>query len=262
MMRYTGARSAGALGYLTCGMLLAMILALGVCDARATSLRPMSLRELVQRSQKIVRGTISRADCEADARHRLWTLYTLQDASAAKGSLTARRVFHFRCLGGERDGYSHRMPGVPELEVGDDVVIFYAPDNAACQVMGWMQGHFRTLPAPSGLRNVFNHQDLPVVGVSTDALLLGSRPAWLHRESPQARFVSSRAFAFGDAADGDDDAQGTRATPEDFMIDLHALARFHPDLAPIDRASEGTETVIGTLPDLRPVNPLVSGPAQ
>jgi hypothetical protein len=240
-------------------MLLAMILALGVCDARATSLRAMSLRELVQRSQKIVRGTISRADCEVDARRRLWTLYTLQDASAAKGNLTARHVLRFRCLGGEHDGHSHRMPGVPELEVGDDVVIFYAPDNAACQVMGWMQGHFRSLASPSGLRNVFNHQDLPVVGVSTESLVLGSRPPWLHRASPQARFVSSAAFAFGSDPG---DAIGTRATPEDFMTDLHALARFHPDLAPIDSASEGTEGVIGTLPDLRPVNPLVSGPVQ
>lgn len=260
MMRYTGrARGVSALGYLTCGMLLSMILALGVCDARATSLRPMSLRELVQRSQKIVRGRISRADCEADARHRLWTLYTLEDASAAKGDLTERRLLRFRCLGGERDGHSHHMPGVPELEVGDDVVIFYAPDNAACQVMGWMQGHFRALQAPSGRSNVFNHDDLPIVGVSTESLVLGSRPRWLHRESPQARFVSGAAFAFGDDAD---DAEGTRATPEDFMTDLQALARFHPDLAPIDVASEGTDSVIGTLPDLRPVNPLVSGPVQ
>jgi hypothetical protein len=245
-----------AIGFYALGACCAW-LGLSSAPARATSMRAMSLKEMIARSQKIVRGYVTRIETREDAQHRLWSLYTLEDASAAKGALTDSAVLRFRCLGGELEGRRYRIPGTPQMELGDDVVVFYAPDNAACQVMGWMQGHFRALHAPSGRSNVFNFQDRPVVGVATERLLLGATPRWLPRADADLRVMTRAAAASAGLYDAD-----TGATPDDFMLDLGALARFHRDTAPEDHASEGTDSVIGALPELRPVNPLVSGVAR
>jgi hypothetical protein len=245
------AHTSAALGFGLCSALVAAAALWMPASVHATSLRRMSLKELVQRSQKIVRGTVTQIDCQVDAQRRPWTLYTLEHASAAKGALTSRAVLRFRCLGGALDGRSYHVSGTPRVELGDDIIVFYAPDNAACQVMGWMQGHFRSLASPAGRALVFNYQDLPVVGVSTESVLLGTRPTWTPREDGSLRVMTRTAAAALDIRTPEGGA-----TPEDFMFDLGMLARFHPNSAPSDRASEGTEGVVGRLPELRAINPL------
>ena len=255
MSKVSRARRRTAPSIALCAAIVAAAACLLAPPTQATTLRRMSLKEMVQRSQKIVRGTISDMQSAVDDRSRLWTLYTISGAQVAKGRLTGSMRLRFRCMGGTLGDRAYRIPGTPELALGDDVVVFYAPDNQLCQIMGWMQGHFRALPTPSGQRNVFNYQDRPVVGVTTQALLLGERPPWLRRAQDGSRFVDP------DTPRVEVGRADTLATPEDFMTDLGALSRFHEDLAPEDEPSEGTKDVIGTLPDLQAVTPPSFGAA-
>src|SRR5437762_13948750 len=114
-------RRGAALGAIGCAALCALS-ALGPGSrARATTIRLMNLKELVQRAQKIVRGTVTNVQTELDHNHRLWTLYTLERAAVAKGALASSRLLRVRCIGGELEGHRQAVPGMPEFELGAEV---------------------------------------------------------------------------------------------------------------------------------------------
>src|SRR5689334_17882834 len=191
------------------GLATLAALALGVGRVEATSMRVMPLAELVQRSQKIVHGIVSNAEV-FDSTDSIWTLYTMQVSKAAKGALASSRQLRFRCEGGTTTRGTMRIPGTPQFRIGEEVVIFYAPENYRCQVMGWNQGSFRALASPSGTKVVVNSGGGLILGMSAEGLVLGQRPSWVEVSRDH---VSMSGWDRGIVTDATD----TAATVDDFV---------------------------------------------
>jgi hypothetical protein len=229
-------------------LMAAGIIVLGVLGkltgtANATTMQALSLRELVEHSQKIVRGKITAIEVAQDqSTGSLWTLYTMDRADLAKGTLKrGSSKFSFRCVGGIQtfdpmpDGSPNQVEdwidGTPRFKVGEEVIIFYSQMNQLCEVLGWEQGAFKSWTQPSGAQGVYDYQGRAVTGLSDKGLMVGKRPSWIPEE-PEAggtHIVGTPAQLPSNSDQG--------VQPDDFMRELRMLAKAYEQKGPADAAS-------------------------
>lgn len=129
-------------------LFLAVALFVGcAASARATTMLPMDLDDLVIEADGIVLGTI--VDAESDwsinytqNRSLLYTTYTLRVERSLGG--TDSGTVRFRVVGGDDGSTVLTVPGAPHFRTGDRVVLFLrtgVPD-AISDVVGMEQGKF------------------------------------------------------------------------------------------------------------------------
>jgi hypothetical protein len=214
-----------------------VLLTLGyVQSVQATTMRALTVTELVQRSQKIVQGTVAEIIVSDAPDGSIWTRYRIDKAKVAKGQLTSSGRFYFRCRGGQTDKGSEQGSGIPTFNVGEEVVIFYAADNAECQVVGWVQGSFHVARSPEGRRVVLDKQGRLILGFTANGLVRGDRPTWAQTSTSGWEGVE----IIGASPHATSAATETGATAEDFFSELTHLARALANLATKDQPSEGT----------------------
>src|SRR6478752_9887572 len=104
---------------------LILIVILLVCahEVRATVLLPAEFREIVAGSQVIVYGRVAAVRAEwSDDRSRIDTIVTVVAGSYLKGG--PGNTVTFRVPGGQIGRYRNVMVGAPQLQPGDEAVLF------------------------------------------------------------------------------------------------------------------------------------------
>jgi hypothetical protein len=127
--------------------------------ARAATLQIMNLDDMTANSSAVVHGRIiaSRADF-ADSSHKLvLTYYTLQADRYLKGNLGG--AFEFTEPGGRIGTQMTVVPGAPEFQVGEELVLFVWTDDLhhRHQALGFEQGAFRVKHDAATGAHTLNH---------------------------------------------------------------------------------------------------------
>jgi len=122
--------------------LTALILLL-TASLPATMTERLSLEQMVERSERIVAGRCVRAWPAWDAnRTAIWTHYEVQVSDPLKGG--AASTITVSEPGGTVDGVTMLIEGMPQYQVGDEVVVFlYRTPIGFWRTRGLGQGKFR-----------------------------------------------------------------------------------------------------------------------
>lgn len=124
----------------------------------ATTVVPLSIEDLTRASSDVIEGRATRSWTTWNAQHTLIYTYTTFEVSknlkgAAAQSVTVKQV------GGSADGYTQKVSGVRQFQVGEDALLFLRPSVArdgSLVVVGLIQGNYRMVRAPNGETLVTN----------------------------------------------------------------------------------------------------------
>ena len=131
----------------------ALALASGFSAVLATSVKPLTLSEMVKRSPRIIHGTVieTRSQWE-DGGTEIYTYVTLAPLEMLKGKAPANGgTVTFRQIGGQVGDRAVYVPGTPRFSPKQEVVVFLtgADRGGYSQVMGIFQGAFRPGAGPA-----------------------------------------------------------------------------------------------------------------
>ena len=75
---------------------------------------------------------------------RIYTFYELQPTEVLKGNVTPSSSITMRELGGEKDGVGLNVPGVAQIERGEDAIVFLKERNSggSYDIQGMMMGKY------------------------------------------------------------------------------------------------------------------------
>jgi hypothetical protein len=128
-----------------------------VCAAGATSVIPLSFDELVDGSESIVSGEVTRSWADWDAEHKfIWTHYEVAVSAVHKGKPGTTVVVSE--VGGVVGDRAMTVAGTVAYQAGEKVMIFLTRvPNGYLRTTGWSQGKYGvddkgTLRAGSSLR--------------------------------------------------------------------------------------------------------------
>jgi hypothetical protein len=121
----------------------------GVEPARATVVVPAGVAELANEARAIVHGRVVRIDTRQGDGRRVERIVTVQVADYLKGSLG--NVVQLQLPGGTFGRYRTIQIGAPELEEGDEVVLFLGQGDTdpLPHLLGFHQGLYRLVTDPS-----------------------------------------------------------------------------------------------------------------
>ena len=129
--------------FIWAGMILASALGL-----QASTLLQLSLNDMIQQSNVIVRGKAQRSYSERRG-SVIFTHYRVQVASTFKG--TPGLTLDIAVMGGVVNGSRQIFAGAPELTEGQDYVFFlWTSKTGLTQIIGFSQGLFRATSNSSG----------------------------------------------------------------------------------------------------------------
>ncbi len=166
--------------------ILILMLLLCARDLRATVLVPAEFSEIVTGSQIIVYGRVTSVRAEwSDDRRRIDTTVTVMAGSYLKGGPGG--TVTFRVPGGQIGRYRNVMIGAPQLQTGDEAVLFLSASGpSVAHIFGLSQGLYRVkLDARTGQRLVIP----PVLAAHGDA------PQTIVRGDTNRRQLSLDEFA-------------------------------------------------------------------
>lgn len=113
-----------------------------VCAAGATSVIQLSFEELVDRSEAIVSGQVTRSWAAWDAEHKfIWTHYEVAVSAVHKGTPGTTVVVSE--AGGTLDGRVMTIAGTVTYRAGENVLVFLTRvPNGYLRTTGWGQGKY------------------------------------------------------------------------------------------------------------------------
>lgn len=121
--------------------------------ARATTMIPLSIEQLTERAQDVVRGQTLSATSAWDGHGRIVTHARVQVDESLAGTRTPGDVVDVATYGGTVDGTSMLVIGAPSFVAGEEVVLFLAPQGAlGTGVAELGQGKFEVQRTASGVR--------------------------------------------------------------------------------------------------------------
>lgn len=143
-------------------------------DAHATTVLYKSFENLVDESDHVVGGTVLSIKAKYHRDGEIYTTIILKPAFiiSEKGKTLTRKPIKIRYLGGEVEehgenggvigGEGSHLSGTPELDLGEDVILFLSHNGRAdMPIYGWGQGVFHI--HESG--GVHNATHAPVIGL-------------------------------------------------------------------------------------------------
>ncbi|MHB8523134.1 MAG: hypothetical protein ACYDH9_20610 [Limisphaerales bacterium] len=131
-----------------CSLVLALLSGL-VLPLRATLFVPMSVEQLTEQSQLIVRGTVVSKSCQRDDAGRIFTRIELKVAEAWKGKVGGDRLTVVQG-GGVLGDRKVVVVGQVDYRVGEEVVAFLVLNQRGEAVtLGLAQGKFRVWTDPA-----------------------------------------------------------------------------------------------------------------
>ncbi len=157
----------------------ALLMLLMAASATATTLRRLTLEQVVEGSSEIMVATVTRTTAVADdgPRELIFTNVELGSLDVWSGEIADATV-SYRFAGGTVGGRTLHVPGVPKLVPGTRYVLFLdAEADWLCPTVGWIQGCYElrrdaktgvTYVRDSGGRLVYGFAaGLPVLKPST-----------------------------------------------------------------------------------------------
>jgi len=131
--------------------ILAFLLLVPAAQAGASTVVAMTLEQMSERAESIFLGRVTgtRADWNAE-RTRIYTYVTLEVDRYLKGG-SGSSVATVRLLGGRVGAYLAMVPGTPQFDMGEDVLLFCAGGGARIEtVLGMSLGKFTITADASG----------------------------------------------------------------------------------------------------------------
>jgi len=131
--------------------ILALLLLFPATQAAASTVVAMTLEQMSERAETIFLGRVTgtRADWNAE-RTRIYTYVTLEVDRYLKGGSDSK-VTTVRLLGGRVGPYLAMVPGTPQFDVGEEVLLFCAGAGARIPtVLGMSLGKFTIATDASG----------------------------------------------------------------------------------------------------------------
>lgn len=123
------------------------IVLLAACVANAATLVQLSLDDLNQKATAVVRARVTGVSVSATG-STVYTHYQLSTVEVLKGQALPEVMLP----GGQYGRLKQDFPGVPELKVGTEYVLFLwvSPSTGAIHPLGLTQGIFETSTLPDG----------------------------------------------------------------------------------------------------------------
>jgi hypothetical protein len=122
--------------------------------ARASSVESLPDDELVRRARIIVHADVTSVRAEWDDAHkRIFTLVDLAPRETLKGDVAP--IVTMKLIGGQRDGLTMIVHGMPQFHEGEEVVVFLTPAHETSGVtlpVGLGQGKWTVTKNPQGER--------------------------------------------------------------------------------------------------------------
>jgi hypothetical protein len=141
-----------------------LIISIHPAPVSSTTVVEGALFDDLQNAQWVLLATIGPTRVETDIRGIPQTVYDLQDVRVVKGDEPP--PFEIRIDGGLTDsGHGLRVPGVPEFEQGDRVLLFLRFDNPVCPIIGFQTRAFRVERAKGAPNRLTTYDGRPVVGL-------------------------------------------------------------------------------------------------
>jgi hypothetical protein len=149
----------------TCSLILMIGCLMTGSVVRATQLRFTDLKDLAGLSDAVVQGQLLSKDVLM-AGNVPWTIYTMSVDATLAGSVDGERL-SFRCIGGPHDGDGYFMlTGTPQIEVGDQFVLFYSANEKLCQISGFELGVFWLANGAGGKARLVDHEGRALAALS------------------------------------------------------------------------------------------------
>lgn len=126
----------------------ALVLAAGIVSLPGATLQRLTLDDMIAKSTAIVQGTVTGSTASARGRV-IYTHYAIQVSQVYKGGPPAAQ--DVAVPGGSANGYRQTFPGAPELQTGQQYVLFlWTGPSGLTQIIGLTQGVFTLSTSSSG----------------------------------------------------------------------------------------------------------------
>ena len=145
-----------------CMLLCLMPISIG----NATSVREVSMDELLQQSQFVFEGTVTAIEARQNSQRRIHTYVTFEITDIIKGEYSGN-IITLRFLGGTVDDVTMVVSDMQLPQEGEHG-IYFVESLERFQVnplYGWSQGHFIVERDGTGSERVMTNRGLPVTGV-------------------------------------------------------------------------------------------------
>lgn len=146
-----------------------LVVILVVPLARAVSVVPPTLEELVSEADVVVRGIVTEVrgvEFDSPQGRGIRTIVTLRVERTLKGS--AGETVTLLQLGGTVRGRTLRVAGLPQFKPGDRQIVFVAGNGRMiCPVIGGVFGRFFVrVDAATGRDQIFRNDGAPLVSIA------------------------------------------------------------------------------------------------
>ncbi len=166
-----------------------VLVTLGVTSsAWASTVLQLDLESLVANSQQIVDGTVTRVQPKVE-NGKVYTYTTIAVKEGLKGAQAGDTVT-VRQLGGRTDDLATWVPGIPDFQAGERVIVFLEKANAHAMpvVTGMSQGKFHIALGPDNVTPYV----VPFLG---DLALIKPRQTGTTTTSPQGQALNQQDAA-------------------------------------------------------------------
>ncbi len=140
----------------------------------ASTVTPLSLREVSTRASRVTAGRVERVTARRDSQSgRIVSRIEIAEARALAGQTPGR--FSFEMVGGTAEGIRQWIAGFPAFEAGDQVVLFLAQDTTTPlgPTVGLWQGVFFVQKDAGGQEIITDHARRPLVEIRGEELVRG-----------------------------------------------------------------------------------------
>ena len=177
-------------------LVLALVfLALGLSVGRATSVIPPSFPELVNEAEFIARAKVKSVRCawvDSPQGRIIKTYVTLEVQKRLKGEPPSEITLQL--LGGELDGQSMRVAGMPQFTVGEIEIVFVKGNGVRfCPLIGMMHGRYHVQSDATRGEYVARSDGVPLENES-DVQLPQGQSAVVDRLKSVANALSAQSF--------------------------------------------------------------------
>jgi hypothetical protein len=134
-------------------------------QARATTLSELTVEQMTDASDLIVRGTVTQVFTELDDRGNVWTRAQVEVSEVLKGALDTRAVLVDQIGGVHGNAYSV-IRWAPRFSKGEEAVFFLEElRSGRTSIVGWYQGKFTLRMDPDAAEQMLvrftTNQDRP-----------------------------------------------------------------------------------------------------
>jgi hypothetical protein len=154
-----------------------VFLLVSVSDADASSVRKVTLDEMVQQSEFVFEGKVLTIEATEESPRRIYTYATFEILEIIKGEYP-KSTISLRFLGGTVGNATMAVSDMQFPKVGEYGIYFVESLERlqAHPLYGWSQGHFLVERDETGIERVTTNRKEPLIAVSNDTLAVQTTP--------------------------------------------------------------------------------------